>query len=117
MRFPYGTFVPSIWGVLSTAFTALVALILLAVIAALIFLLVRFLLVGTRAAELYIARNSDTGPIAIVPESAPVAPEPVTPEPVAPEPVTPEPVTPEPTVIPPTKPLPRTRTPKAPPKV
>jgi hypothetical protein len=106
MRFPYGTFVPSIWSVLGTAFTALVALIVLAIIAALIFLLVRFLLVGTRAAELYIARNTDTGPIAIVPDTAPVAPEPVAPAPVAPET----------TVTSPTKPLPRTRTPKAPPK-
>lgn len=72
-----------------------IALFVFLVAVALVILLVRFLLVGTRAAQLYIAKNSPAAPA----ESA--------------GPATPTTVAPAPTTAPATKPATRSPKPKA----
>jgi hypothetical protein len=87
-----------LWHSLQTIFASLGGFLLLLILLAVTVLLVRFLLVGTRAAEIYVAKNrpADPGTAAATP-AAPV--EPVSPV-VGPE-------TP--------RPAPRTRAPKTPP--
>jgi hypothetical protein len=62
MRIPY---VPGGFGLLGSVFTdilaGLVFIILFVVVVGVLFVLVRFLLVATKAAEVYIAKNSPTG--------------------------------------------------------
>lgn len=72
-------------------------LVVTAAIIALAILLVRFLIVATRAAQLYVDSHS-------APATPPAATAPVTPPATEPPPTTP-----------PTKPAPRPRTPKTPP--
>jgi hypothetical protein len=89
MRFPH----PGGFGAFSTVFTDIVAglafIICFVIIVGLLVVLVRFLLVATRAAELYIAKNSgaatpaSTGtstaaPAAAAPSTAPTKLAPVT---------------------------------------
>lgn len=85
-------------------------LIVFAVVVGLIFLLVRYLLVATRAAELYIANNS--APVA--PVVTPVAPAGgTTTEATVAEPAATTPVVAKPVVTKPAATKPTTRTPKA----
>jgi hypothetical protein len=112
MHYPGNPLVPNIWTALSEVITVIAALLIVAVIIGLIVLLVRFLLVGTRAAELYLERNATTASIPVV--SAPPAPSaPASaPEPTAaPEPTV---VADEPVIAPRTT-TPRARKPKLPP--
>jgi hypothetical protein len=98
-----GFFLPGFFAILTVVFSLTIALVAIVIAAGLIFLLVRFLLVATRAAELYLAGNSapaqteadvtPTGPIDTQPDAAPTVAE----------------------TPPPTKPVPRTRAPKTPP--
>jgi hypothetical protein len=93
-----------IWHAIQAAFVAIGGLLLLIIFLGLAVLLVRFLLVATRAAELYVAQN----------RSQPTAPDAaVAPSSIAPAPA--EPVGPVGSTEPPVKPAPRPRTPKAPP--
>lgn len=87
-----------LWGVLGFIASVIGTIVLLAVIGGLVFLLVRFLLVATTAAKIYVAKNTPAEPVAPT--------EPVRPAATAATPAT--------TVTPPaTKP----RTPKTPPAV
>src|SRR5437868_11892636 len=101
-----------IWHAIETLFAAIGAILGLLIAVAVIVLLVRYLIVATKAAEIYVAQHGQKpygmAAISLPPEPGPLAPS--APEPVAAEPV--EPVgAPEPTQ----KPAPRTRTPKLPP--
>jgi protein-disulfide isomerase len=67
--------------IISGAFSALAAAVAVAVIAGVLFLLVRFLWFGTRAAQLYLKKNGDSGrftwpvtPVGGAPAAAPPAP-------------------------------------------
>jgi predicted lipid-binding transport protein (Tim44 family) len=88
-----------LWGVLGFIASVIGTIVLLAVIGGLIFLLVRFLLVATTAAKIYVAKNTP---------DAPVTPS----EPVVPAATST--TTPATTVTPPTT---KPRTPKTPPAV
>ena len=92
-----------VWHALQAAFMAIGAFLLLIILLGLVVLLVRFLLVATRAAELYLAQNAPkpTPPDAAAESTAPV-------EPVGPVGAPEAPAAP-------TKPAPRPRTPKPPP--
>ncbi|CAN5155607.1 hypothetical protein BH09ACT5_BH09ACT5_17220 [soil metagenome] len=94
-----------LWGILGFIASVIGTLVLLAVAAGLIFLLVRFLLVATTAAKIYVAQNTPAAPA-----------EPATPAETT-TPATATPAAPAEPVAPPTRPVPRTRTPKAPPAV
>ena len=96
-----------IWHALQTAFMAIGAFLLLLIVLTVAALLVRYLLVATKAAELYVAQHGTrpAAPDTVVAPAAPAAPEPVAPEPVGPV------GAPEP----PAKPAPRPRTPRTPP--
>jgi hypothetical protein len=80
-----------LWGILGFIASVIGTLVLLAVVAGVLFLLVRFLLVATKAAKIYVANNTPAAPVE---PAAPAAAEP----PVA-------------------APAPRSRAPKAPPAV
>ena len=97
-----------LWHALQSAFMAIGGFLLLIIFLGLVAVLVRFLLVATRAAELYVAQNrlEPTAPDAVGRAAAPVAPAPA--EPVGPV------GAPEAPAAPP-KPAPRPRTPKTPP--
>ncbi len=69
MNFGY----PNALGVLGAIVSALFFVVCLAVVVGLGFLLVRFLLVATRAAQLYVAKNQPVRPV------APAATTPITP--------------------------------------
>jgi cytoskeletal protein RodZ len=62
MRDSYGPDLFNIVHVVGTVVYGLVALLAFAVAVGLIFLLVRFLLVGTKAAQIYVARNGSLAP-------------------------------------------------------
>lgn len=79
------------------------------VIVGLIFLLVRYLLVATRAAQVYLQLNEPARPAA----AATATPTTTTAAPTATTPTATAPTTPAPAAT--TKPAPRTRTPKTPP--
>lgn len=59
----FNPFMPGFGHVMYSILSGIFAIFCLLVIAGLIFLLVRFLLVGTKAAQLYVARNSPSAPI------------------------------------------------------
>jgi hypothetical protein len=109
MRFPHG---PGFGGfaIFSEITEGLVVIVCLGVIVGLLFLLVRFLLVATKAAELYVARNGFPASTPVVADSVPetVATTPVATTPVATTPVATTPVVTKPTTT-------RARTPKTPP--
>ncbi len=107
MRFPH----PNGFGfyqVFTDIIAGLLFIICLVVAVGLIVLLVRFLLVATRAAELYVANNRATA--VVPPTETATVPEPVVTTPVA---TTPAATTPVATTKPVT-PAPRTRAPKPP---
>ena len=58
MRFPHGPGFGMFGGILESIIAGLFFLVCLVVIVGLLFLLVRFLLVATKAAEVYVAKNS-----------------------------------------------------------
>ena len=102
---------PGIWGgwlghVVGTIIGGLLSLFALLVIAGLVFLLVRCLIVATRAAQIYVDRHAPAKPA-----------EPVAPAASAPTPTTAPAPTAKPAATPPpaTKPAAKPRTPKAPP--
>ncbi|MEO7122500.1 MAG: hypothetical protein ABI400_05180, partial [Lacisediminihabitans sp.] len=61
-------------GLLATIVSGLFALLILVIVVGLIFLLVRFLLVATRAAQLYVAEHEPPRPVTPVTPAARVAP-------------------------------------------
>lgn len=72
----------AILGGLGVVFGMIVATLLLVALVAFLILLVRFLIVGTKAAELYVARHREVGaPTAPAPTPAPTAPAAPTPDP------------------------------------
>jgi hypothetical protein len=91
MRFPPHGFGPGlgVFGIFEDILAGLVFLICLAVVVGVLFVLIRFLLVATKAAEIYVAKNGTQ------------------PEPTAP-------TTPAPTSSAPTTSAPRPRAPKPP---
>jgi uncharacterized membrane protein len=78
MRFPHGPGFGMFGGIIQDVIVGLFFLVCLAVVIALLVVIVRFLLVATRAAEIYIAKNNQPRPL------EPVAPAAATPTPVAP---------------------------------
>ena len=108
MLWDHGFGFGGLWGALSALFTAVGAFLLFLALIGLAVLLARYLLVATKAAELYVARNGEIAPppatAATVADAAPAAPTPA--EPVGSEAVT--------EVIPPAAP-PKPRTPRKPP--
>jgi uncharacterized protein YpmB len=58
MRFPHGPGFGMFGGILESIIAGLFFLVCLVVIVGLLFILVRFLLVATKAAEVYVAKNS-----------------------------------------------------------
>ena len=103
MRFPHGPGLGAFGGIIDSVIAGLFFLLCFAVVVGLLFVLVRFLLVATKAAEIYVAKNSTTQPVAPT-TTAPAATSPVATNTVATTPIT--------TTV--TKPAPRTRTPKPP---
>ena len=104
MRGPIG-FGHGMMGVFGAIVGFLGTVILIAIIVAVLFFLIRFLIVGTKAAQLYIDTNRVAPPaVAVV--------EPV--ETTAPAPASPSTPAPSASVNPP-KPEPKPRTPKTPP--
>jgi cell division septation protein DedD len=91
-----------IWHALQSAFMAIGGFLLLIIFLGLVAVLVRFLLVATKAAELYVAQNGSKSTASDV-VAAPPTPAPA------------EPVGPVGASETPPKPAPRPRTPKAPP--
>ena len=65
-----------VWHALQAAFMAIGGFLLLIILLGLVVLLVRFLLVATKAAELYLAQNASkpTPPDAVAESTAPVEP-------------------------------------------
>ncbi len=129
-------FLGALGHLIATVLGALVSLAAFAILIAIVFLLVRFLLVGTKAAQLYVAQHSpaasDEAPSAPVAPAAPTAPAPpatVTPAaapsaaatPAAAKPATAKPAAAKPatakatTTTPAAKPAAKPRTPPAPP--
>jgi hypothetical protein len=104
MRFPHGPGFGAFGGIIDSIVAGLFFLLCFAVVVGLLFVLVRFLLVATKAAEIYVAKNSATQPVATT-AATPGATTPVATNTVATTPVATSPVT---------KPVPRTRTPKPP---
>ena len=104
MRFPHGPGFGAFGGIIDSIIAGLFFLLCFAVVVGLLFVLVRFLLVATKAAEIYVAKNGTTAPV------APAATAPVT---TMTAPTTSVATTPVATT-PVTKPAPRTRTPKPP---
>lgn len=104
MRFPHGPGYGAFGGIIESVIAGLFFLVCAVIVIGLLIVLVRFLLVATRAAEIYVARNST------VETSAPAATTPTTPTPVATDTVTTTPVA----TTAATKPAPRTRSPKPP---
>jgi predicted lipid-binding transport protein (Tim44 family) len=97
---PFGHFIGAIVG-------GLLSLFLFLVVIGLLFLLVRFLLVATKAAHIYVAKNSPAAPPAATPRSGSAGPA------YAPKPTTVvAPTTPVATTPP--KPATKPRTPKPP---
>ncbi|HEY0258905.1 MAG TPA: hypothetical protein VGC18_03550 [Lacisediminihabitans sp.] len=109
----FGAGVLGFAGLIVWAFFCLLAL---AVVIGLIFLLVRFLLVGTHAAQIYIAKNQPATPVAPVQPQGPVTPAPAEPAPPAASSVVPPaaPVAPSETPAATTSPAPAARTTRAP---
>ena len=68
-----------LWGVLGFIASVIGTIVLLAVIGGLVFLLVRFLLVATTAAKIYVAQNSPATPAEPAATVEPTAPAPATP--------------------------------------
>ena len=58
MRFPHGPGFGMFGGILESIIAGLFFLVCLVVVVGLLFILVRFLLVATKAAEVYVAKNS-----------------------------------------------------------
>lgn len=104
MRFPHGPGFGAFGGIIDSIIAGLFFLLCFAVVVGLLFVLVRFLLVATKAAEIYVAKNGTTAPVAPS-ETAPVTTTPVATTTAATTPIVTTPVT---------KPAPRTRTPKPP---
>lgn len=96
--------------------SGVVSIFLFLVAAALIFILVRFLLVATKAAQIYVAKNSPAEPAAPIAIDTPSEPSPTPPKPATV--VSPPVVSPPPATTPSaTKPPVKRRTPKSPPAV
>ena len=76
MRFPYG---PGGFGMFGGIFAdilaGLVFIICFVVVVGLLFVLVRFLLVATKAAELYLAKNTPAQPVTASTAATPATPE------------------------------------------
>ena len=100
MRFPHGPGFGAFGGIFESIVAGLFFLLCFAVVVGLLFLLVRFLLVATKAAEIYIAKNRPAEPTPTV-AATPAATTPVATSTVSTTPVA-------------TKPVPRTRTTKPP---
>jgi hypothetical protein len=82
MRFPHGPGFGAFGGIIESVIAGLFFLVCLAVVVGLLFVLVRFLLVATKAAEIYVAKNSATTPATTTPvATAPVAAAPATTKP------------------------------------
>lgn len=77
-------------GIVRFLVDGLVSLFVLLVVIALLFILVRYLLVATKAAQIYVAKNSPppTPPVAVNPSPAPSAPAPAAAPPATPAVVT-----------------------------
>jgi cytoskeletal protein RodZ len=71
----FGHAAPAVFGILATLVSVLFFLVCLAVVVGLLFLLVRFLLVATKAAQLYVAEHEPAKPV------EPTVASPVTPTP------------------------------------
>lgn len=105
---------PGMWGfgwfghVVGTIIGGLLTLFVVLVIAGLVFLLVRFLIVATRAAQLYVDRHAPTTPASPTASAAPTTTTAATTK-AAPAPAT------KPTPAATTKPAAKPRTPKTPP--
>ena len=110
MRFPHGPGIGIFSSIVDDVIAGLFFLVCLVVVIGLLFVLVRFLLVATKAAELYIAKNRSTATTSSAPTvvTTPVA----TPASAATTPAATKPTT---TVSAKTQPTPRTRAPKSPP--
>ncbi len=114
---PLGWFGHLIGAVVTGLFTFLVFL----VAAALVFLLVRFLLVATKAAQIYVAKNTPAKPVApatpTTPTTAAAAPAATAPAATAPAATATKPATTKPATTKPAaaKPTTKPRTPKTPP--
>jgi hypothetical protein len=106
MRFPHGPGF-GIYSIFADVAAGLAFILGFVIVVGLIVLLVRFLLVATKAAEIYVAKNR---PLDGPPVSAP--PAPVTP--IAPAPETTSSVATTPVVVPPRTSTPRSRSPKPP---
>jgi predicted lipid-binding transport protein (Tim44 family) len=104
MRFPHGPGSGAFGGIIESVIAGLFFLLCFAVVVGLIFVLVRFLLVATKAAEIYVAKNRSMAPV------DPTTSAPATTTPVATSTATTTPVAT--TAV--TKPVPRTRAPKPP---
>jgi hypothetical protein len=77
MRFPHGPGFGMFGGILESIIAGLFFLVCLVVIVGLLFILVRFLLVATKAAEVYVAKNSavvKNSPVVKDSPAQPVAP-------------------------------------------
>jgi len=120
MRFPHGPGIGIFSSIVDDVIAGLFFLVCLVVVIGLLFVLVRFLLVATKAAELYIAKNRSTATTSSAPTvvTTPVATTPVATSPVATPAsaaTTPAATKPTTTVSAKTQPTPRTRAPKSPP--
>jgi predicted lipid-binding transport protein (Tim44 family) len=104
MRFPHGPGFGAFGGIIESVVAGMFFLLCFAVVVGLLFVLVRFLLIATKAAEIYVAKNSTAQPVAPA-TTAPAATTPVTTTTASTTPIATAPVT---------KPTPRTRTPKPP---
>ena len=97
MLWDHGFGFGGLWGALSALFTAVGAFLLFLALIGLAVLLARYLLVATKAAELYVAKNGGAAPPPATAATVATAPEPVGSEAVAdvaPAPVPPKPRTP-----------------------
>jgi cytoskeletal protein RodZ len=106
MRIPHGPGIGMIGGIFADVLAGLVFIICFVIVVGLLVVLVRFLLVATKAAEIYVSKNSDALPVE--PATPASLSTPVAASTTATTPTSTDPAAKAPTTT-------RTRTPKTPP--